>query len=98
MTETTEILQRLAKPLDMARVRRRQAQGEGTIPYLEGHDVLQTANEIFTYYWSFDLLSEPKVMLWDQALTTWDSRERQRKPVLDPETGSRRPSESGWSI
>ena len=87
MTETTEILQRLSQPLVMARVKRRQAPGEGSVPYIEGHNVIQTANQIFDYRWSFDLLSEPQVMLWDQTLTTWDSWLRQRIPILDPETG-----------
>jgi recombination DNA repair RAD52 pathway protein len=64
MNDAKTILERLSQPLEMTRVKRRQAPGEGTIPYLEGFDVLQTANEIFEYRWSFDLRSEPKVMVW----------------------------------
>jgi recombination DNA repair RAD52 pathway protein len=90
MTETAEIIKSLSKPLDMSRVKRRQAPGEGTIPYLEGFDVIQTANDIFGYRWSFDLLSEPRVMIWEQAVTIWDRQKRERVPVLVQETGQPR--------
>ncbi len=87
MTETTDILQRLSQPLDRRRVKLRPAPGEGAVPYLEGFDVIQTANEIFGFRWSFDLLSEPRVMIWEQTLTTWDRQKRMRTPVVDPQTG-----------
>ena len=64
MTETNEITTRLSQPLDMQRVKRRQSSGEESVPYLEGFDVIQTANEIFGYQWSFELVSEPRVMFW----------------------------------
>ena len=90
MAETTEIINRLSQPLDMQRVKRRQSSGEDSVPYLEGFDVIQTANEIFSYRWSFELVSEPRVMFWEQALTTWDRQKRERVPVLDQQTGQQR--------
>ncbi len=95
MTETDEIIERLSQPLEMSRVKRRQAPGEGTVPYLEGFEVIQTANEIFNYCWSFDLLSEPRVMIWEQFITTWDRKKRERMPVLDPQTGQPRTQRVG---
>ena len=90
MTETIEIIKRLSQPLDMQRVKRRQSSGEDSVPYLEGFDVIQTANEIFGYQWSFELVSEPRVMFWEQALTTWDRQKRERVPVLDQQTSQQR--------
>ena len=49
------ILWELRQPLDMSRVKRRQAPGMGSVPYLEGFDVIERANEIFGFAWSFDL-------------------------------------------
>jgi recombination DNA repair RAD52 pathway protein len=95
MNDVKTILERLSQPLEMTRVKRRQAPGEGTIPFLEGYDVIQTANDIFGYSWSFDLLSEPKVMVWEQALTTWDRQRRERIPVIDPESGKPRTQRAG---
>jgi len=95
MTETKEIIKRLSQPLDMQRVKRRQSSGADSVPYLEGFDVIQTANEIFGYQWSFELVSEPRVMFWDQALTTWDRQKRERVPVLDKQTGQQRTHRAG---
>jgi hypothetical protein len=95
MTDTDDVIRRLNQPLELHRIRHRQAPGEGTVPYLEGHDVLQTANEIFNYRWSFDLLSEPHVMVWEQTLTTWDRQKRQRVPLRDPDTGKTQTQQTG---
>ena len=95
MHPTTEIIQHLSRPLDRKRVRLRSAPGQGTVPFLEDFDVINTANQIFDYRWSFDLLSEPRLVLWEQAVTTWDSRRRQRTPVLDPETGQQTMQRAG---
>jgi len=67
MTDTTGILQRLSQAAGHAP---RQAPGEGSVPYLAGFNFIQTANQIFGYRWLFKLLSERRVMLWEQALTT----------------------------
>jgi recombination DNA repair RAD52 pathway protein len=95
MTETKEIIKRLSHPLDMQRVKRRQSPGGDSVPYLEGFDVIQTANDIFGYQWSFELVSEPSVMFWDQALTTWDRQKRERVPVMDNQTGQLRTHRAG---
>jgi hypothetical protein len=95
MKDAATIYERLSQPLDMTRVKRRQAPGKGTVPFLEGHDVIKTANEIFEFCWSFDLLSEPKVMIWDQILTLWDQQMRERVPVVNPETGQPRTERVG---
>jgi recombination DNA repair RAD52 pathway protein len=95
MIETKEIIKLLSEPLDMQRVKRRQSSGEDSVPYLEGFDVIQTANEIFGYQWSFELVSEPKVMFWEQALTTWDRQKRERVPILDNQTGQQRTHRAG---
>jgi len=77
-----QIVQRLRQPLDMNRVKRRQAPGQGTVPFLEGHDVIEAANEVFQFCWSFDLLGEPHIMRWDKAATFYDQRLKKRAPVL----------------
>ncbi|HWQ83575.1 MAG TPA: Rad52/Rad22 family DNA repair protein [Anaerolineales bacterium] len=95
MNPTTEIIPRLSRPLDRKRVRLHSAPGQGAVPFLEDLDVIHTANQTFDYRWSFDLLSEPHLVLWEQAVTTWDSRRRQRTPVLDPETGQQKMQRTG---
>ncbi len=82
MNTTTPILERLQQPLDMSRVKRRQAPGQGSVPYLEGYDLIETANQIFEFGWSFDLLSEPHVMRWDKIVTFYDPRSKKKLPVL----------------
>lgn len=77
-----QILWRLQQPLDMNRVKRRQAPGQGTVPYLEGYDVIEVANDLFLFRWSFDLLSEPHVMRWDKTVTFYDQRARKKAPVM----------------
>ena len=83
--EAEHILSRLKQPLDMSRVKRRKAHGGGTVPYLEGYDVIEMANEIFAFHWSFDLLSEPNLMRWERKLTTYDQKQRRKVPLLDGE-------------
>jgi hypothetical protein len=77
-----EVIWRLRQPLDMNRVKRRQAPGQGTVPYLEGFDVIEMANDLFRFRWSFDLLGEPRVMRWDKVVTFYDQRVRKKVPVL----------------
>ena len=79
---TDELVWRLRQPLDMNRVKRRQAPGQGTVPYLEGFDVIEVANELFQFCWSFDLLSEPKMLRWDKVVTFYDQHARKKVPVL----------------
>jgi len=77
-----QILWRLRQPLDMNRVKRRQAPGQGTVPYLEGYDVIEVANDLFLFRWSFDLLGEPHIMRWDKVITFYDQRVKKKVPVL----------------
>ena len=81
-TAADQILLRLQQPLDMNRVKRRQASGSGTVPYLEGYDVIEAANDLFLFRWSFDLLTEPHIMRWDKAVTFYDQRLKKKVPVL----------------
>ena len=73
----------LRQPLDMSRVKRRQAPGIGSLPYMEGCEVIERANAIFDFAWSFDLLAEPKILRWNKAVTAWNQQERCKRPVLD---------------
>jgi hypothetical protein len=82
-TQVDRALWELRQPLDMSRVKRRQAPGLGSVPYLEGHDVIHRANTIFDFAWSFDLLAEPKIVRWNKTVTAWNQQERRKLPVLD---------------
>ena len=73
----------LRQPLDMSRVKRRQAPGMGSVPYLEGYDVIDRANAIFSYQWSFALNSQPVVLRWERAVLVWDNKLRKKVPVLN---------------
>ena len=77
------ILWELRQPLDMSRVKRRQAPGSGTVPYLEGYDVIDRANAIFGFGWSFDLLAAPVVMRWQKKIVAWNQQERRKVPQMD---------------
>jgi len=77
------ILWELRQPLDMSRVKRRQAPGLGTVPYLEGYDVIDRANSIFDFAWSFDLLGEPVVVRWQKKIMVWNQQERRKVPQVD---------------
>jgi hypothetical protein len=52
-----KIITELNKPLDESRIKYRKAfdGGEHKVPYLEGHDIISKANELFKYEWQFDL-------------------------------------------
>jgi recombination DNA repair RAD52 pathway protein len=75
-----DIFSALDQPLDMSRVKRRKAPG-GSVPYLEGYDVIEHANHIFNYQWSFCLLSEPSITRWKKQQTIYDSVSRKRVPL-----------------
>jgi hypothetical protein len=77
------VLWELRQPLDMARVKRRQAPGQGTVPYLEGHEMIERANAIFDFAWSFDLLGEPEIVRWQKKVMLWNQQERRKVPQLD---------------
>jgi len=44
--------------------------------------VIEVANELFQFCWSFDLLSEPKMLRWDKVVTFYDQHARKKIPVL----------------
>lgn len=77
------ILWELRQPLDMSRVKRRQAPGMGTVPFLEGFDVIERANEIFGFAWSFELLRDPVIVRWEKKILAWNQQEKRKMPVLD---------------
>jgi hypothetical protein len=77
------ILWELRQPLDMSRVKRRQAPGMGTVPFLEGFDVIERANEIFGFAWSFELLRDPVIVRWQKKILAWNQQEKRKTPILD---------------
>lgn len=86
MTEAETILKRLSQPLEVSRVKYRPMPGDGTAPFLEVLDVIRIANDIFGYRWSFELLSLPQVMVWEQILTAWDAEGCEQTPMHEPST------------
>ena len=79
----SRILWELRQPLDMSRVKRRQAPGMGSVPYLEGYDVIDRANSIFGFTWSFDLVGEPVIVRWQKKVLIWNQQEKRKVPSLD---------------
>lgn len=77
------IIWELRQPLDMSRVKRRQAPGMGSVPYLEGYDVIDRANSIFGFGWSFDLVGEPVIVRWAKKVMVWNQQEKRKIPALD---------------
>jgi hypothetical protein len=77
------ILWELRQPLDMSRVKRRQAPGSGTVPFLEGFDMIERANSIFGFAWSFELLNEPVIVRWQKKVLIWNQQERRKIPQVD---------------
>jgi hypothetical protein len=77
------VLWELRQPLDMSRVKRRQAPGMGSVPYLEGYDVIDRANTIFGFAWSFDLIGEPVIVRWQKKVLAWNQQEKRKVPLID---------------
>ena len=77
------ILRELRQPLDMSRVKRRQAPGMGSVPYLEGYDVIDHANTVFGFAWSFDLIGEPVIVRWQKNVLVWNQQEKRKVPLID---------------
>ena len=67
----------------MSRVKRRQAPGTGSVPYLEGYDVIDRANGIFGFAWSFDVIGEPVIVRWQKKVLIWSQQEKRKVPSLD---------------
>lgn len=83
MNRTDRVRAELRQPLDLSRVKRRQAPGSGTVPYLEGHTIIDRANEIFDFAWSFELVSTPEIVRWHKKVLAWNDQEKKKIPVLD---------------
>lgn len=83
MTDTpvTQIVERLNQPLDPARVKWRDGAKGEQVPYLEGYNVIATANEVFEFRWSFET-GEPQVRQWQRTQTRWDKQQQARVPTL----------------
>jgi hypothetical protein len=79
----SRILWELRQPMDMSRVKRRQAPGVGSVPYLEGHDVIDRANTIFGFAWSFDLIGEPVIVRWQKKVLVWNQQEKRKVPLIN---------------
>ena len=78
------ILERLQQPLDPGRVRQRKGPGGKSLAYLEGHDVISTANDLFGFEWSSQLVGAVEhVATAPRYKTVWSKRERRRVPVKD---------------
>jgi hypothetical protein len=78
-----QILTDLRQPLDMSRVKRRQSPGSGTVPYLEGFDIIERANHIFGFAWSFDLIAQPVIVRWHKNVLIWNQQEKRKVPLID---------------
>jgi hypothetical protein len=78
-----QVLWELRQPLDMSRVKRRQAPGKTSVPYLEGFEIIDRANCIFSYGWSFDLVGEPVIVRWQKKILIWNQQEKRKVPSLD---------------
>lgn len=77
------ILRELRQPLDMTRVKRRQAPGSGTVPYLEGHSIIDRANGIFDFAWSFEVISTPEIVRWHKKVLVWNDQEKKKILQMD---------------
>lgn len=82
-TDVETVLNRLRQPLDMARIKYRQAPGNDFVPYLEGCDIIERANRIFDFAWSFELLGEPVISRWQKKGMVWNQQEKRKVPVVD---------------
>ncbi len=78
-----QILWELRQPLDMSRVKRRQAPGKASVPYLGGFEVIERANGIFHFGWSFDLVGEPVIVRWQKKILIWSQQEKRKVASLD---------------
>jgi DNA recombination protein Rad52 len=57
-----QILETLLKPLDPARVKKRQGRGSGQFSYLETHDVKRTMNTIFGFDgWGYEIVQQEEI-------------------------------------
>jgi recombination DNA repair RAD52 pathway protein len=81
--EPMDTLQKLQQPLDTTRIHNRPVSKSGQVPYLRGYDVINKANQLFEFGWSFELLSQPQIERWQKQVRQWDNKKRKELPVLD---------------
>jgi len=83
LNQASDILWQLRQPLELSRVKRRQAPGTGSVPYLEGYDVIDQANSLFDFAWSFDLTGQPIILRWQKKVMVWNQLEKRKVPLVD---------------
>lgn len=77
MTLAPEVVEKLGKPLDPKRVKKREGGGGRSLSYLESHDVIRTANDVFGVGgWSYRV--EELVCLATEKFIGRDAREGTR--------------------
>ena len=55
------IFNELSQPLDTSKVKHYQISNSEKVPFLEGCEVIDQANRLFGFAWSFELLGEPVI-------------------------------------
>lgn len=53
------------------------------VRYVSTLHVIDRANAIFDFAWSFDLLGEPVVVRWQKKVMAWSQQERRKVPQVD---------------
>ena len=53
------------------------------VRYVSTLHVIERANEIFSFVWSFELVKEPMIMRWQKTQTYYSQQHRRKMPVLD---------------
>lgn len=82
VSDIEKIVALLNQPLDSKRVKYREAPGSDPVPYIEGYDAINTANEIFGYRWSSKII-DVHIERWERPVIQWNSQTRKKEPVLD---------------
>ncbi len=53
------------------------------VRYVSTLHVIDRANAIFDFAWSFDLIGEPVVVRWQKKIMAWSQQERRKVPQVD---------------
>ena len=78
------IVERLREPLDVSRIKTRKAPGGGVVPYIEGHDAISQANEIFEFAWSMEIVGPIQHIATEpRPKYEYDKAKKRRVPVTD---------------
>lgn len=76
-------LQKLCQPLERSALKQCQVPGLGNVPYLDTCEIINRANAIFDFAWSFELIGEPVIIRWQRKILVWNSQEKRKVPLLD---------------